>query len=114
MQEIRKGLVDDLAEKCKKYGSEGVKEFFRENAEKLNDLKEKESRIRGFPQGAAISPLLSILSLTRPNKSPLPKGVEIVMYADDGIVYSDRPFTEEVVREYFGGYGIELSPEKSH
>lgn len=37
----------------------------------------------------------------------------MIMYADDGIVYSDEPFTEESIQDHFEGFGIEIAREKS-
>jgi len=64
----------------------------------------------GFPQGANLSPLLSILLLAQTSK---PKFADILMYADDGIFYSDNEFSEEDVCEFFETLGLSLSREKS-
>jgi hypothetical protein len=64
----------------------------------------------GFPQGANIPPFLSILQLTMAGE---PKFAQLVMYADDGLFYSDAPFTEQDVVDHFAGIGIEVSLEKS-
>jgi len=63
-------------------------------------------RTYGFPQGANISPLMSILLLatkplpTRALAGPLStrKRWELLMYADDGMVYSQEPFKIEEVK----------------
>jgi hypothetical protein len=52
---------------------------------------------KGFPQGASISPFLSVLSLT----ALRPKFADIIMYADDGIFYSDEPFEEQDIVDLF-------------
>lgn len=70
--------------------------------------------LKGFPQGAAISPLLSILLLITPNTHKLPAGSHILMYADDGLIYSDTPFDEKEIERFFQGFGIKLSAPKSH
>jgi len=69
--------------------------------------------LKGFPQGGATSPLLSIMVLNTLNPTPLPPHCNLLMYADDGLVYSDQAFKEEVVSEHFKGLGIEIAPEKS-
>lgn len=43
-------------------------------------------RIRGVPQGAPTSPVLASLAL---HESILDRGVETVMYADDGLYYGE-------------------------
>lgn len=65
---------------------------------------------RGFPQGAAISPLLSTQYL---RFLVLPKGVFLIMYADDGILYSNREITMEEVVEIFKSLDLEVNIEKS-
>jgi hypothetical protein len=42
---------------------------------------------RGFPQGAGISPFLSIIALTITGD---PAFANLLMYADDGLFYSNR------------------------
>lgn len=64
----------------------------------------------GFPQGANISPFLSILKLLEDGD---PEFARLVMYADDGIFYSDKKFEVSDVEEFFLGNGIEIAPEKS-
>lgn len=49
---------------------------------------------RGFPQGGNISPFLSVMQLAIKGS---PKFADLLMYADDGLFYSDRKFTEEDV-----------------
>jgi hypothetical protein len=51
----------------------------------------EEASNRGVPQGAAISPILSMLVMEDWLKQDLPK-VRKLAYADDSIAYSDHPF----------------------
>jgi len=48
---------------------------------------------RGLPQGLNTSPILSILTLKEWHQELKSQGVNLTMYADDGILYSDKPFT---------------------
>lgn len=64
----------------------------------------------GFPQGANISPFLSIMQLTH---EPAPLFAKILMYADDGLFYSDKPFSPRKVAEHFREMGLCIAPEKS-
>lgn len=74
----------------------------------------------GFPQGAPISPILSLLAL---EPTILSMGVPIVMYADDGIIYGkgvrqlvgDQPkVTEKLMKDWrLTAAGISLNEEKS-
>jgi len=50
---------------------------------------------KGLPQGAAPSTILSLLSLTDWAKGLKEKGINLLMYADDGIMYADEPFEPE-------------------
>jgi len=47
---------------------------------------------KGLPQGAAPSTILSLLSLADWYKDLKQKGIKLLMYADDGILYSDSEF----------------------
>jgi len=71
----------------------------------------------GFPQGAAISPLLSILSIRHMQeilrKETGDPALRLVMYADDGVIYSHRPLSYEVVNRAFQERGLEVEPDKS-
>lgn len=62
---------------------------------------------KGLPQGAAISPVLSLLSLVDWKRKLLEQGIGLLMYADDGILYSNEDFTA------FPPDGFEIAPEKS-
>lgn len=64
----------------------------------------------GFPQGANVSPFLSICLL---NLLKLPSNCNIIMYADDGLIYSNTRFTEESIVGSFEALGVEVSREKS-
>jgi len=61
----------------------------------------------GLPQGAAPSTILSLLALSDWYKELQEKGIKLLMYADDGILYSDEPF------EIFPPKGFEFAWEKS-
>jgi len=56
-----------------------------------------QSGIMGLPQGAAISPILSILMLDDLFEVIRHWGAELLMYADDGIVYSNEYFDPTVL-----------------
>lgn len=64
----------------------------------------------GYPQGAAISPLLSTLMLRHLKVKP---EWELIMYADDGIIYSEEPIDEREVEDMFRDLGLELNRAKS-
>lgn len=71
----------------------------------------------GFPQGAAISPLLSILSI-REMEEILRREIgdrhlKLIMYADDGIIMSNEPITFEKVSAAFQERGLTVEPDKS-
>jgi hypothetical protein len=66
-----------------------------------------ESMLRGLPQGAAPSTILSLLALSDWHKALKDKGIKLLMYADDGILYSDQPF------EPTPPPGFKFAPDKS-
>lgn len=78
----------------------------------IDTLRDDEYRKKGggFPQGANLSPFLSILSL---NIREQPGFANLLMYADDGMFYSDEPFTEDDVVNHFRALGQEVALEKS-
>jgi len=61
----------------------------------------------GLPQGAAPSTILSILALADWFKELKSKGINLLMYADDGMLYSDKEF------EPFPPEKFEFAEEKS-
>jgi hypothetical protein len=62
---------------------------------------------RGLPQGAAPSTILSILALADWYVEVKRRGMDLVMYADDGFLISDSPFHAEPPR------GFDFALEKS-
>jgi hypothetical protein len=70
----------------------------------------------GVPQGGNTSPLLAILALLPLFDRVKELGHKIVMYADDGIIYSDKPinleniFNDDSIRDT----GVEVNLNKSH
>jgi retron-type reverse transcriptase len=62
---------------------------------------------KGLPQGAAPSTILSILALSDWYKKLEKKGIKLLMYADDGLLYSDKNFHP------FPPEGFEFAEEKS-
>lgn len=62
---------------------------------------------KGLPQGAAVSTTLSLLALCDWYHSLEKKGIKLLMYADDGFLYSDEPFKP------YPPKGFEFSGEKS-
>jgi hypothetical protein len=63
--------------------------------------------LKGLPQGAAVSPVLSLLALVDWKRQLQSKGINLLMYADDGILYGEKEF------KVFPPEGFELAPEKS-
>lgn len=66
--------------------------------------------VRGFPQGVNFSPFLSIISLVIGGD---PKFATLLMYADDGLFYSQRKFSAKDVEGFFTGLGLSIQPAKS-
>jgi len=62
---------------------------------------------KGLPQGAAPSTILSLLALADWFKELKKKGIKLLMYADDGLLYSDEPF------EPYPPKGFEFAENKS-
>lgn len=60
-------------------------------ASAMKAAKSKRVYGSGFPQGANISPFLSQFQLSL--KGFKPGFADLVMYADDGLFYSDNNFT---------------------
>lgn len=72
----------------------------------------------GLPQGAAPSTILSLTTLIEWHKELQVKGVNLLMYADDGILYSDEKFDIEMEKIWKQDKvkppkGYEFAPEKS-
>jgi len=63
--------------------------------------------LRGLPQGAAPSTILSLSILPEWFDLLKQQGIKLVMYADDGILYSDRPFNP------FPPEGMDFAADKS-
>jgi len=60
---------------------------------KSEQTKAKDSRYYlGVPQGGNMSPLLSMLGLSRLESLVKSQGAKLLMYADDGLIYSKHPF----------------------
>lgn len=79
---------------------------------KKPSFKSEETTIKkwlltGLPQGAAPSTILSLLVLVDWYKKLREKGIKLLMYADDGFLYSEKEF------EPFSPDGIEFAKEKS-
>jgi len=64
---------------------------------------------KGFPQGVAYSAFLSVLYL---KGLRLPSGQKLLMYADDGLIYSDSPINKDAFIEELKKLGLEVSPSK--
>lgn len=62
---------------------------------------------KGFPQGVAYSAFLSVLYLRGLKLLP-----SLLMYADDGLLYSNEPFDEDKFRSELSLLGLELSESK--
>jgi retron-type reverse transcriptase len=67
-----------------------------------------DAKVRGVAQGGPLSPLLSLLALEKTlikNKED-----EIIMYADDGVIYSNKLSIEEMKERLKNiGMGIEVN-----
>jgi len=50
--------------------------------------------LRGVPQGVPLSPLISSLYL---DQALLNRRNDIIMYADDGLLFMDKPFKFDVI-----------------
>jgi hypothetical protein len=87
-----------------------LEEYGRQEPSRAFEDPESMPIPRGFPQGANISPFLSICLLNLLNG---PAFGNILMYADDGLIYSSKKFDASEVSRMFEGIGIEVSPEKS-
>lgn len=64
----------------------------------------------GLPQGFNTSPILSLIALIDWKKNLEYEGVKLLMYADDGILYSDKSFDPIFLPEI---EGITMNEEKS-
>jgi hypothetical protein len=73
----------------------------------MKRIKLVEKMHKGLPQGAAPSTTLSLLALAPWFEELKKKDINLLMYADDGFLYSDEPF------EPFEPVGLEFAPEKS-
>jgi len=69
-------------------------------------MAEKAAIMKGLPQGAAPSTILSILALADWFGELKSRGVNLLMYADDGLLYSDKPFVPHPPK------GFEFAEEK--
>jgi hypothetical protein len=85
------------------------KQFLNDTIDEQNEDLESDQWERldkGLPQGAAPSTILSLLALADWWKELKSKGISLMMYADDGILYSDKPF------EPFPPEGFEFAEDK--
>lgn len=64
----------------------------------------------GLPQGFNTSPILSLITLIDWKKNLEYEGIKLLMYADDGILYSDKSFDPVFLPEI---EGITMNEEKS-
>lgn len=71
--------------------------------------KERQEGRRGFPQGAPMSPILSIYALRLSLEKVFQK---IVLYADDGILF-DEQFLSKIEDPLLIKFGIIINPHKS-
>lgn len=72
----------------------------------MKRIKLVDKMSKGLPQGAAPSTTLSLLALVPWYKELKAKGLNLLMYADDGFIYGDKPF------EPFSPKGIDFAWEK--
>jgi len=80
-------------------------------ASSMKAAKSKKVYGSGFPQGANISPFLSQFQLSL--KGFRPGFAEILMYADDGLFYSDSKFTIGQACLWFQELGCQVAGAKS-
>lgn len=77
------------------------------------------SKTRGVPQGAPTSCSLSTISIdqiTNPERLKLGlvhKDTVVVMYADDGIIFSNNLEAIEEIKKLFALQGVPVKEEKS-
>lgn len=64
---------------------------------------------KGFPQGASISAFLSIMLLSMVHP---PRGVKLLMYADDGLLYSNEKFDPIEFEKELDSLGLKLAHNK--
>lgn len=74
--------------------------------DRIVHMVQESSLDKGLPQGAAPSTTLSLLVLVPWAKELEKRGIKLLMYADDGFLYSDVPF------EPFPPKGLEFAEEK--
>lgn len=70
-------------------------------------LQESSATDKGLPQGAAPSTILALLALAEWHKELEKKDIKLLMYADDGFLYSNQAF------EPFPPEGFEFAENKS-
>lgn len=70
----------------------------------------KDTVLTGFPQGASTSAFLAVV-LTSMLK--LPKGKSIIMYADDGLIYSNKPISPGPLIKRLESIGVKINLDKS-
>lgn len=84
-------MTNILEEMAKKEGHSDVYEM----AKYFHDVVWKGAeggKLRGLPQGLNTSPILSISTLIDWYKELKNRNIELLMYADDGLMYSNEPF----------------------
>lgn len=104
VENIRTEYDASLAKRKWHIENKGVPKFLLKHLKQSQE--EKEAMMKGLPQGAAPSTILSLLSLSEWNKTLKDRGLGLLMYADDGLIYADRAFNPEPPE------GFEFAKEK--
>lgn len=90
------------------------KELEKENELAFYGLKQVKGKAyplvlrSGMPQGLSMSPLLSTLAMEF-----LPPHEGLIMYADDGMFFSEDPEEFYFYMETLGGYGVSIESSKT-
>lgn len=89
--------VPDIEQYMKEDGYDNVFEYLQAQWATLESygIKGFGDMFKGLPQGLNTSPILSILTLTRWKEWLDKNHINLIMYADDGILYSDNEFDPE-------------------
>lgn len=122
--EIPRGLVNVMEYKGPDLSDEDMEVLIRSEPIKMdsrwvwsfvdkNSGKYVNIKTRGMAQGSPLSPLLSLVALEETLFKMFPNNV--IMYADDGIIYGGDEITENSIRNKLEGmdFGVSINWDKS-